>query len=79
VVWEYDTRGRRIGEMQVGKGVRSVQAMGKSVEGKERIAVGGDGVWKVMEKGKEGKWQSVKDHQVSCGVCIGKVAPSRQS
>jgi hypothetical protein len=65
IVWEYDSRARRVGEIVVKHGpVKRVLGAGV-VDGKEMVVVHmarGLGIW---SKGSGGKWESVKVLEVS--------------
>ena len=65
VIWEYDSRGKRVGEIVVKTGpIQRVLGAGK-VDGREMAVVEsapGLGLW---SKASTGKWESVKNLEVS--------------
>ena len=65
VIWEYDSRGKRVGEIVVKTGpIKRVLGAGK-VDGREMAVVEsapGLGLW---SKASTGKWESVKNLEVS--------------
>jgi len=68
IVWEYDVKGRRVGEIVVKTGpIKRVLGAGK-VDGKEMAVVEsaqGLGLW---SKASTGKWESVKHLDVSLSI-----------
>lgn len=65
-VWEYDTRGTRISELQVGKEVQLVVAMGKgSIWKTESIACVIKDGWVLRTRGENGKWHHYMSMEVS--------------
>ena len=68
IVWEYDVKGRRVGEIVVKTGpIKRVLGAGK-VDGKEMAVVEsaqGLGLW---SKASTGKWESVKHLDVSLSM-----------
>jgi len=71
IVWEYDIKGRRVGEIVVKTGpIKRVLGAGR-VDGKEMAVVEsaqGLGLW---SKASTGKWQSVKHLDVSLNIALG--------
>jgi hypothetical protein len=66
-VWEYDSRGRRVGEMSPPAGSRSgkvgmVCPLGKGKEGRESVVISCGSELRVMEK--DGVWKHVATLEV---------------
>jgi hypothetical protein len=66
VVWEYDSRGRRVGEMSPPAGssgkIGMVCPLGKSKEGRESVVISCGSELRIMEK--DGVWKPVATLEV---------------